>query len=392
MLPRLPRDWSTSTPTLSALGSKRRAAHRFFTPRLSLIFSDKSRTVAERMLATQALAVYLAGDPARLAELLLVAEPDQFLSLFPVAETRKSEVLPVLKAQLTETNTPSWNDPALDASWTKPDSALKRTIESAHGLLDDRFAFCQTMGLDDCRELSEKLRESGYRLVRFRPFADGKSVKVAAVWSRDGRKWKLESELSSDEVSLLDQQYRSQKFLPVDVAGYVRTSGDGKRSDRYTALWVESTSEGTLEIFAGLDRGRANLKIDQLMSEDLNPRTAQSMKGADGGLRICGIWGRLPADDVSAQASQDLFEANFHLLTESRKDRVVGDVSVCEAGRVGTVSEHALAALEDIDKTLTFEPDDLEARLTRAIGTSGLVRIRTRSMTCESRSARTRNP
>ncbi len=144
-------------------------AHRFFTPRLSLIFSDKSRTVAERMLATQALAVYLAGDPARLAELLLVAEPDQFLSLFPVAETRKSEVLPVLKAQLTETNTPSWNDPALDASWTKPDSALKRTIESAHGLLDDRFAFCQTMGLDDCRELSEKLRESGYRLVRFRP-------------------------------------------------------------------------------------------------------------------------------------------------------------------------------------------------------------------------------
>ncbi len=147
------------------------------------------------------------------------------------------------------------------------------------------------------------------------------------------------------------------------------TSGRAATASDPTAtpqLWVESTSEGTLEIFAGLDRGRANLKIDQLMSEDLNPRTAQSMKGADGGLRICGIWGRLPADDVSAQASQDLFEANFHLLTESRKDRVVGDVSVCEAGRVGTVSERALAALEGIDKTLTFEPDDLEARLTRA--------------------------
>ena len=150
-LTRLPRDWSASTPTSRRLGRALEPAHRFVTPRLSLIFRDKSRTVPERKLATRALAVYLKDDPAGLADLLLVAQPDQFVSLFPVAETRKDEVVPVLKAQLAERNTPSWNDPALDASWTKPDSALKRTIESAHGLLDDRFAFCQTMGFDDCR-------------------------------------------------------------------------------------------------------------------------------------------------------------------------------------------------------------------------------------------------
>ena len=115
--------------------------------------------------------------------------------------------------------------------------------------------------------------------MRFHPFADGKSLKVAAVWSRDGRKWKLESDRSSDKVSRLDQQYRSQKFLPIDIAGYVGTSGDGKPSDRYAALWVESTSEEILEILVGLDRSQANLKIDQLMSDDLNPRTAQAMKG-----------------------------------------------------------------------------------------------------------------
>ena len=86
------------TDSLGA-GSKREAAHRFVTPRLSLIFRDKSRTVPERKLATRALAVYLKDDPAGLADLLLVAEPDQFVSLFPVAETRKDEVVPVLKAQ-----------------------------------------------------------------------------------------------------------------------------------------------------------------------------------------------------------------------------------------------------------------------------------------------------
>ena len=81
---------------------------------------------------------------------------------------------------------------------------------------------------------------------------------------------------------------------------------------------------------------------------------------------------------MSAQASQDLFEANFRLLAENRKDQVVGDVSVCEAGRVGTIRERAIAARESIDKTLAFEPDNLEARLARANWNLRLGEIRLR--------------
>ena len=46
-------------------------------------------------------------------------------------------------------------------------------IESAQGMLAERFAFCQTMPLDEFLTTAEALRHSGYRPIRFRPYADG---------------------------------------------------------------------------------------------------------------------------------------------------------------------------------------------------------------------------
>ena len=95
------------------------------------------------------------------------------MSLFPVAEKRAEQVLPVFQAELAKKATYSWNDPPLDPSWTKPDAALVSRIESAQGILAERFAFCQTMPLDEFLTTAEALRKSGYRPVRFRPYADG---------------------------------------------------------------------------------------------------------------------------------------------------------------------------------------------------------------------------
>ena len=104
------------------------------------------------------------------------------MSFFPVAEKRAEQILPVFQAELARKATHSWNDPPLDPSWTKPDAALVSRIESAQGILAERFAFCQTMPLDEFLTTAETLRKSGYRPVRFRPYADGQWCE----WRRSG--------------------------------------------------------------------------------------------------------------------------------------------------------------------------------------------------------------
>ena len=47
-------------------------------------------------------------------------------------------------------------------------------------------------------------------------------------------------EMSRDEVQKSDEKNRSEKFLPVDVASYVSAGKDGKPSDRFAGIWVES--------------------------------------------------------------------------------------------------------------------------------------------------------
>src|SRR5262249_9026146 len=150
-------------------------------------------------------------------------------------------VLPVFHAELAKRASYSWNDPPLKSSWTKPDASLVSRIESAQGLIVERFAFCQTMPLDEFRTVAEGLQKSGYRPVRFRPYADGTTVRVAAVWTRDGRAWRMAAGLTADEVHRQDEADRqgsagrglAPRYIPVDVAGYGTTEEDGKTTDRY---------------------------------------------------------------------------------------------------------------------------------------------------------------
>ena len=150
---------------------------------LASIFQAKGRPETEHTLATDILADYASDEPDRLAELLMVSDPKAYVSLFPVAEEDADQVLPVFQAELAKRATYSWNDPPLNSSWIKPDPSLVSRIESAQGILSDRFAFCQTMLLDEFLTTAEALRKSGYRPVRFRPYADGK---IRFGWRRSG--------------------------------------------------------------------------------------------------------------------------------------------------------------------------------------------------------------
>ena len=74
----------------------------------------------------------------------------------------------------------------------------------------------------------------------------GKIVRVAAVWTRDGRPWRIAHDQTADEVRQTDERNRKEGYLPVDVAGYLAAGGDeGKPTARFAALWAQRTGPMT---------------------------------------------------------------------------------------------------------------------------------------------------
>jgi eukaryotic-like serine/threonine-protein kinase len=338
---------------------------------LATIFRDKERPETEHTLATNILADYAGDNPDRLAELLMVADPKAYLSLYPVAEKRAQKVLPVLQAELAKKASYSWNDRPLDPSWIEPNAAVVSRIESAEGMLAERFAFCQTMPLDEFLATSEALRKSGYRPVRFRTYADGTGTRVAAVWNRDGRPWRLSSGQTRDEIRRQDEKIRTEKFLPVDVAGYV-TGIVGQPAERYAALWVEKSGNDDARLYLGATDDDLTEAQKPLDDAKLIPRTLQAVRSPDGRVRYSGVWGKPPSAGVSTQGYRDLFAWDFAEDQALFSDRVLVDVAVGEAGKRLSVAERTREALKRAEKTLQTKPDDLSALRARA---SALVRL-----------------
>ncbi len=326
------------------------------------IFQEK-RPESEHTQATNILTNYASDDPDRLAELLMYSDPKSFLSLFPVAEKKAEQVLPFLQAELVKKATYSWNDPPLDPSWTKPDATFVSRIESAHGILGERFAFCQTIPLDEFLTTVEALRKSGYRPRRLRAYTEGQGIQVAAVWSRDGRNWRISSGLTADEIRQQDNRNKKDKFLAVDVAGYLATSKDGKPAERYAAVWVEKPGDDDAQLYVGITADEETEAQDKLKDEKLIPLTLHAMRGSDGQTRHCGVWGRPPRAEITAQRYQDQFGGNFERKQADLGDQLLLDLAVSGASRPQSPRERAQADLQSAAKKLKIKPDDLDARL-----------------------------
>ncbi len=191
---------------------------RKLTPPLAAIFRDPKRSESEQTQATNILTNYASDDPDLIADLVMDADRKAYAAIFPIAQRQEAKVLPLFQAEISKQPTYSWDDPPLDPSWTKPDARLVRRIESAQGILTERFAFCQTMPLDEFVRTAEDLRASGYRPVRFRPYADGQVLRVAAVWARDGRNWRLLSGLSREQIREQGESFRNVRRGSPDPA------------------------------------------------------------------------------------------------------------------------------------------------------------------------------
>jgi serine/threonine protein kinase/formylglycine-generating enzyme required for sulfatase activity len=335
-----PRDYSSLVETLRPIG------HPLLTP-LTSIFRDKGRSETERSCVTNILTEYVGKDFERIAELLMTAEPAAFAKLFPKAVPHEPAILRRFQDELIKKVGPSWNDPPIVASWGTPDPGQRRKIESAHGILADRFAFCQAMPLDEFLSLAEELRRSGYRPLRFRPFRDGPARKVAAVWARDDRGWRLGCNLTADEVRQRDRTSRSEGFIPVDVAGYMAIDGEAEVT-RYAAVWAERIGDDDARIVLD-DADTEGGSEGQLAETSRVARTIHLMPATGGRTSCSEVRGRPSRPGVRVASVRDRSRDDLESELNKRSDQLPVDLSVSTVLSRPPIAQQAREALRAME-------------------------------------------
>ena len=358
---------------------------------LEAIYLDGKREATERALATDVLADYAAGDPVTLTRLARGATERQFGVVFGKLAARP-EAVRLLEESLavgmrkedrevrneTESSLPhsSLLDSHSSSSHFSPvDAATVARLAAAQGFIDERFAWCQTMPWDEFLEVAQRLRNSGYRPARVRPYAQAGSVRVAAVWTRDGLDFQLKTGVTFQELQTHDEQFRQQGLLPVDVAAYhepnpsqsVSPGSAEVPSLRYIALWAPRAG----------DQDDARLFVDQ---PDLNApenvrlreagyrySTMQQILGADGRLRFAFIR-RRQTGATTASTGQTL--AAF--TAQADQGGSASDISLSWApqppGREAVYGPMLAAA----EQQLGVNPQDAQAIARRAVAWCGL--------------------
>jgi serine/threonine protein kinase/formylglycine-generating enzyme required for sulfatase activity len=323
--------------------------------------NDANNSSTAHGLATSALADYARDQPTVIAELLLDSDSKAFRSLLPIALEHASVAVPVFQAEV-EKSVHAWNDPPIDADWPGPGPEIVRGIESGLGLLDERFAFCQTMPMVEFLTIAERLRHSGYRPIRFRPYADGTIVRVAAVWTRDRLEWAMEPELSALDVARADAGHRKAEFVPLDAAGYVRSGNDGKTTDCYAALWVKKATEQDGRIVVAVcDDGREAVWGPRNTNQ--GPFTLSGSRGANGQTTYSGVVGAAP----SGRWSWDREEEGFRMEQANERELQLADLTVLPVDPARLARNYGAAALKASEQALGAKPANMAARLQRAV-------------------------
>ena len=199
-----------------------------------------------------------------LAELVKDADETQFAIVFSRLQEHGKAAIPLLESELQRTLTPDWQDPPLSDDWRPVEPLLVTQIEAAKGLLTERFAFCQSMPLDQFPAICEALRASGYRPTRVRPYlsllplAGGavsaasaqpgptqadrpdEGVYAAAIWTRDEKSWQLQPAVTKNELSGPATPATQDGLVLQDVASI--PSVEPGTEPRFIAVWCEPST------------------------------------------------------------------------------------------------------------------------------------------------------
>jgi serine/threonine protein kinase/formylglycine-generating enzyme required for sulfatase activity len=293
---------------------------------LADILRDPKRSESERSVAASLLAHYARDLPDFLAELVKSVDVRDAAVLLPALLKHEHKAVASMTAELNRTLAPDWKDPPLDAAWTMPGTTLVEKITAAQGMLEERFAICQTMALDQFLAVAESLKRFGYRPICFRPYTVGEKVQVAAVWTRDGREWHLDANMSAQRILSLDAMKRANGCVPMDVAYYDLGAGKQQSSACYAALWTRPDAQVTdAKLFVEIpETASSTAEWQQLEKAGFIPKT-QTACEIDGKAARCAVWCRLqtPIDKPLQAIGQDRtwYESNLspsELLTDVR--------------------------------------------------------------------------
>jgi formylglycine-generating enzyme required for sulfatase activity/tRNA A-37 threonylcarbamoyl transferase component Bud32 len=308
-----------------------------------------------RQRAAALVADYAAQHPDVLADLLPDADERQFFVLWPKVQAQREGIIPLLERSLDQVPATDWPHVPLDPSWEAPGAEAVRRIEAAGGMIAERFALCQTLPLEKFELLAEGLRKSGYRPAQFRPFTDGRQLRVAALWVRDGVEARWASGLSMEDLAAQDKDWRGRGFVPRDTTGYLLDRGALPPEDRYAALWSRKgpgVDDGRL--YAGLTSEARRRVIAAFQQSGLRPRT-QSYIVVGGEARHTGVWGKssstaeevaarlgVTRDDYEAAASPSYVQTDSRLMwnpvrLERGREQAVGLMGAAPAGNLAGV-------------------------------------------------------
>jgi tetratricopeptide (TPR) repeat protein len=234
-------------------------------------------------------------------------------------------------------------------------------------MLTERFAFCQTMPLDEFVSVAEVLGKSGYRPTRFRPYADGKSLRVAAVWTRDGRPWRMAQDQTAEEIRQVDERYRKEGYLPIEVAGYSAAGGDERKpASNFAALWAQrrGSDDDTRMVLASSAAELTKVQ-EQLKKAGLVPLAMHAWRRSDDKLSYSGVWHDTARGNSDTSDLQNgISDAQLPDVVDQQSGSLI-DLDLSAAPPL-TSKDRAASTLQAAEAALKANPDDLNARVTQA--------------------------
>jgi formylglycine-generating enzyme required for sulfatase activity/tetratricopeptide (TPR) repeat protein len=335
---------------------------------LAKIFTDPEQGELARSLATTLLTDYAKDDAARLTSLLVDADAKGFASLFPVLQQHQQAAVKELRAVVEHQLEIPWNDPPLDPAWKEPSAEVRRAIEAAEGMVAERFAFCTSLPWDDFFQLVESLRASGYRPTRVRPYrgpsspaekadaATEPATLVAAVWTRDGKRWALDSDLTADQLPSPESPAEKDGLVPADVAVLPDTEASG--DPRFLLLWSAPTgAQEQRRIVVDVSEQEMRAAEESLVKESFASQWSIAVWSDSNRTRhYAGIW-----SNQGARSELTAAHSGFERL-----DQPQWDVAVAPASKLADPLDLARQRLEQIGKLPIEQQDQAQVRFGRA--------------------------
>ena len=224
------------------------------------------------------------------------------------------------------------------------------------------------MPLDEFLNVAEVLRPSGYRPTRFRPYAEGKSLRVGAVWNRDGRPWRMAHDQSNEDVLKTDKRNGKDGYLPVEVAGYFATGGEESKSTScFAALSAQRTGPNDeAQIFVASSVAELTKVQEQLKNAGLVPLTSHAWREVDNKVSYSGVWHKTANGTCDTAVFQNgLSEADLPSEVARQAGSLI-DLDLTAAPPPPSTKERAASALQVAEAAFKAKPDDLNARFARA--------------------------